>query len=134
MYLQVHDKYVGKSRTENPPHVFAVADSAYADMMHHKEDQHIVMGGESYSGKSTNVWFLIKHLNIIGAGIPFVGLRIEHALSIITAFTHAGTPVNPNSTRCILQSEMTFNATGKSSGAHFYVTNLEKLRVSSTNM
>jgi myosin-3 len=31
-----------KTRSDNAPHIFAVADSAYQDMMHHEEQQYII--------------------------------------------------------------------------------------------
>lgn len=128
-FLQLHSKYKSKSRSDNSPHIFAIADSAYQDMLHHEESQHILLGGESYSGKTHNVALLIKHLEYLGEGYPAVADRVNAAYSVIQAFTHAGTPTNPNSTRCVLHTQMTFAQTGKLTGAIFWVYMLEKTRV-----
>lgn len=123
-----------KSRSENAPHILSVADSAFQDMLHHEEAQHIIFAGESYSGKTTNLRHAIKHLIILGEGNKNCGERVNKALKVVHALVNAGTPVNPDSTRCALQTQLTFGQTGKLSGAIFWVYLLEKLRVSTTDM
>lgn len=103
-------------------------------MLHHEETQHIIFAGETFSGKTTNLRLAIQHLTILGEGNKGCGDRILGALNVIHAMTNAGTPLNPNSTRCALQTQLTFGQTGKISGAIFWVYLLEKLRVSSTDM
>ncbi|KAL9925896.1 STKc_myosinIII_N_like and MYSc_Myo21 domain-containing protein ninaC [Glossina fuscipes fuscipes] len=129
-----HAKYACKSRSENSPHIFAVADTAFQDMLHHKEPQHIVLSGESYSGKSTNVRMLIKHLCYLGAGNRGATERVQNSIKIILMLVNAGTPINNDSTRCVLQYYLTFGKTGKMSGAVFNMYMLEKMRVSTTDM
>lgn len=123
-----------KSRSENLPHIFSVADSAYQNMLHHEEPQQIIMAGESYSGKTTNLRHAIKHLTILGEGHKNVGERVIQAQDITHAITNAGTPINPDSTRSVYQVQMTFGQGGKLSGAIFSVYLLEKNRVSSTDL
>uniref|UniRef100_A0A182NBP7 non-specific serine/threonine protein kinase n=1 Tax=Anopheles dirus TaxID=7168 RepID=A0A182NBP7_9DIPT len=129
-----HSKYMFKSRSDNAPHIFAIGDSAYQDMLHHEEPQHIILAGESYSGKTTNLKLLMKHLAVLGEGNPGVYERVVNGYKSLSALTNAGTPLNPNSTRSIVQVQLTFGSTGKLSGAIFWVYLLEKLRISSTNM
>uniref|UniRef100_A0A182IJF2 non-specific serine/threonine protein kinase n=1 Tax=Anopheles atroparvus TaxID=41427 RepID=A0A182IJF2_ANOAO len=129
-----HSKYMFKSRSDNAPHIFAIADSAYQDMLHHEEPQHIILTGESYSGKTTNLKLLMKHLGVLGEGNPGVYERIVNGYKALSALTNAGTPLNPNSTRSIFQTQLTYGPSGKLSGAIFWVYLLEKLRISSTNM
>ncbi|XP_037708144.1 neither inactivation nor afterpotential protein C [Drosophila subpulchrella] len=130
---EFHAKYRFKSRSENQPHIFSVADIAYQDMLHHKEPQHIVLSGESYSGKSTNARLLIKHLCYLGAGNRGATGRVESSIKAILMLVNAGTPVNNDSTRCVLQYCLTFGKTGKMSGAVFNMYMLEKLRVATTD-
>lgn len=132
--MQLHNKYICKSRSDNAPHIFAVADSAHQDMLHHEESQHIIFAGESYSGKTTNMRQAVQHLSILGAGNSNCGDRVIKALKVVHTLVNAGTPVNPDSTRCALQALLSFGTTGKLSGAVFSVFLLEKLRVSSTDM
>lgn len=133
-FPQFHHKYNCKSRSDNAPHIFAVADSAYQDMLHHEEPQHILFAGESYSGKTTQLRHSIDHLCVLGEGNNNCSERVKKALKVVHALVNAGTPVNPDSTRCALQTQLTFGTTGKLSGAIFNVFLLEKLRVSSTDM
>lgn len=132
--LQFHSKYSCKSRSDNAPHIFTIADSAFQDMLHHEEPQHIIVSGESYSGKTTNAKLCMKHLSVLGEGNPGVYKRIESSYKVISALVNAGTPLNPDSTRGVVQVQMTFGTTGKVSGAIFWVYLLEKSRISSTNM
>lgn len=123
-----------KSRSENAPHILSVADSAYQDMLHHEEPQQIIFAGESYSGKTTNQRHIIRHLLVLGEGNKGVGDRLLAASQVMDALINAGTPLNPDSTRCALQTQLTFGSTGKLSGVIYWVHLLEKLRVSTTDM
>ncbi|KAG5306058.1 NINAC protein, partial [Acromyrmex insinuator] len=125
-----HAKYQCKSRSDNAPHIYSVADSAFQDVMLNEELQHILLAGESNSGKTTNMLHLVEHLMFLGKGLHDTGARVLQAIKIIHAFTNAGTPLNADSTRCILQTQTTFGSTGKASGAIFWLYQLEKWRVS----
>lgn len=111
-----------------------MADSAYQDAFHHDQPQYIVFSGESYSGKTTNMLQAMKHLIYLGQNKDASGERIEKSMKILQALTSASTPINQNSTRCILQTQMTYGKSGKISGAIFWLYQLEKWRVSSTDM
>lgn len=62
----MQQKYFCKSRSDNAPHIYSVADSAYQDVLHHEEPQHIIFSGETYSGKTTNLKRILDHLNYLG--------------------------------------------------------------------
>lgn len=56
--------YMGKRRTEMPPHLFAVSDEAYRNMLIDHENQSMLITGESGAGKTENTkkvskWFKI---------------------------------------------------------------------------
>ncbi|XP_076230734.1 STKc_myosinIII_N_like and MYSc_Myo21 domain-containing protein ninaC isoform X2 [Nomia melanderi] len=125
-----HTKYQFKSRSDNAPHIYSVADSAYQDVMHNEEIQHILLAGESNSGKTTNMLHLIQHLMYLGKSLQDTGSRLLRAIKVIHAFSNAATPLNPNSTRCILQIQTTYGSSGKASGGIFWLYQLEKWRVS----
>ncbi|XP_061706914.1 neither inactivation nor afterpotential protein C isoform X2 [Cydia pomonella] len=131
---EYHKKYECKSRSDNEPHIFAVADGAYQDALHHNEPQHIVFSGESKSGKTTNMNHALRHLTHLGAMKNNVADRIEKAKNVIQAAISAGTPINAHSTRAIFQIQVTYGSSGKLSGAIFWLYQLEKWRVSSTDM
>lgn len=130
---QHHTKYSFKALSDNAPHVFAIADRAYQDMMHHEEPQHILLSGESLSGKTTNFGHLVKHLIHLGESGNNAGTRIEKALEVVHAMGNAATPLNRNSTRHVLHLEVTFGGTGKCSGAIFWVFQLERWRVTTND-
>ncbi|CAG2061376.1 unnamed protein product, partial [Timema podura] len=153
--LKHHVQYQFKSRCDNAPHIFAVADRAYQDAMHHEEPQYVLLAGETLSGKTTNFLHLLKHLSYLGkcvsiaypcGGPAIIHRSLEHviqsgngagdkllqAVQIVHAMGNAATPINPDSTRHMLQMEVTFTSTGKVSGAILWLFQLEKWRVTTS--
>ena len=61
--------YQGKPLGQLPPHIFAVADDAYTSMLADKENQSIVISGESGAGKTESTKFLLHHLMSLSAKI-----------------------------------------------------------------
>eukprot|EP00039_Didymoeca_costata_P018541 m.333902 g.333902 ORF g.333902 m.333902 type:complete len:1372 (+) comp17243_c0_seq1:84-4199(+) len=59
--------YKGKRRGEVPPHIFAIADQAYRDMLHDREDQTILCTGESGAGKTENTKKVIQYIAYVAA-------------------------------------------------------------------
>ncbi len=57
--------YQNRRREELPPHIFAIADSAYHTMLKEKRNQCIVISGESGSGKTESTNFLLHHLTAL---------------------------------------------------------------------
>ena len=64
--VQEVDLYRNRAKSENPPHVFAMADSAYHTMLHQKQSQCIIISGESGSGKTVTANLLLKQLVTLG--------------------------------------------------------------------
>ena len=59
-------RYRGRARSDNPPHIFAVADSAYQALVHQSHNQAIVISGESGAGKTESANLLLKQLVYLG--------------------------------------------------------------------
>jgi len=60
--MQHHQRYTFKALSDEEPHVFAIVDRAWQDMLHHKEHQNIILSGDRNSGKSFNFNQIIRHL------------------------------------------------------------------------
>eukprot|EP00038_Savillea_parva_P006148 m.161964 g.161964 ORF g.161964 m.161964 type:complete len:1355 (+) comp12131_c0_seq1:60-4124(+) len=73
----VINAYKGRRREDRPPHIFAVADQAYRDMMQLNEDQSILCTGESGAGKTENTKKVIQYLAHIAASGGKSGTRQE---------------------------------------------------------
>ena len=58
---------MGKRRTEMPPHLFAVSDEAYRNMLQNRENQSMLITGESGAGKTENTKKVIAYFAAVGA-------------------------------------------------------------------
>lgn len=65
---QVMQMFKGCRREETAPHIFAIAQTAYRQLLTTRQDQTIVMLGRSGSGKSTSCQHLLQYLVTIAAG------------------------------------------------------------------
>nr|CRZ24364.1 BMA-MYO-5 [Brugia malayi] len=136
------EMYIGKRRSEMPPHLFAVSDEAYRNMINDHRNQSMLITGESGAGKTENTKKVIAYLAIVGA--PHLSNkseknRRENASSIedqivrtnpvLEAFGNAKTVRNNNSSRFGKFIRIHFNAGGRLAGADIEHYLLEKSRV-----
>jgi len=122
--------YRNKSKCDNPPHIYAIADTAYYAMLHHRRSQCVVISGESGAGKTESANFLLKHLVFLGRA-PNRNLdgKVLEINQIMEAFGNAKTGINDNSSRFGKYLDITFTKTGKVTGARLYIYLLERSRV-----
>ncbi|RXN14839.1 myosin-7-like protein [Labeo rohita] len=71
-WLPVYDSFVvkayrGKKRTEAPPHIFSISDNAYQYMLSDRENQSVLITGESGAGKTVNTKRVIQYFASIAA-------------------------------------------------------------------
>lgn len=59
-------RYRARARSDNQPHIFAVADAAYQALIHQLHNQAIVISGESGAGKTVSANLLLKQLVYLG--------------------------------------------------------------------
>ncbi|KAL1398034.1 hypothetical protein pipiens_009276, partial [Culex pipiens pipiens] len=131
LYTNYHQrKYAGKTRSDNPPHIFAVADAAHQALVHQKQNQAIVISGESGSGKTESANLLLKQLVFLGKAVTRnLEERILQVNPIMEAFGNARTGINSNSSRFGKYLELTMARSGKVNGARIFVYLLEQSRV-----
>ncbi|XP_052263225.1 myosin heavy chain, non-muscle-like isoform X5 [Dreissena polymorpha] len=145
---KVIELYKGKKRHEVPPHVFAITDNAYRNMLQDREDQSILCTGESGAGKTENTKKVIQYLAYVAASSrtqrssvsnlhaqessSFSKGELESQLlqanPILEAFGNAKTIKNDNSSRFGKFIRINFDTSGYISGANIETYLLEKSR------
>ncbi|CAG9853814.1 unnamed protein product [Phyllotreta striolata] len=124
--------YKGKSLGQKPPHVFAIADKAYRDMLVLKQSQSIIVSGESGAGKTESTKHLLKYLcDNWGAEVGTLEKKILDANPVLEAFGNAKTSRNNNSSRFGKFIEVHFDKKFKVAGGHISHYLLEKSRICS---
>ncbi|XP_037628563.1 myosin-7B-like [Sebastes umbrosus] len=132
---QVVTAYKGRRRLETPPHIYAVADNAYTDLLQNRENQSMLITGESGAGKTVNTKRVIQYFAIIAALGEKVkkGGNLEdqiiEANPAMEAFGNAKTVRNDNSSRFGKFIRIHFGPTGKLASADINIYLLEKSRV-----
>ncbi|XP_077139779.1 myosin-4-like [Ranitomeya variabilis] len=146
-WLPVYDPkvvagYRGKKRVEAPPHIFSISDNAYQFMLTDRENQSVLITGESGAGKTVNTKRVIQYFATVAA-IGDGGKKKEptnqnkgtledqiiQANPLLEAFGNAKTVRNDNSSRFGKFIRIHFGTTGKLSSADIETYLLEKSRV-----
>ncbi|XP_069185673.1 myosin heavy chain, muscle isoform X27 [Procambarus clarkii] len=129
--------YQGKRRNEVPPHIFAISDGAYMDMLQNHENQSMLITGESGAGKTENTKKVIAYFANVGASTKKkpeekkqnLEDQIVQTNPVLEAFGNAKTVRNDNSSRFGKFIRIHFGPSGKLSGADIETYLLEKARV-----
>uniref|UniRef100_A0A803V4J8 Myosin heavy chain 7B n=1 Tax=Ficedula albicollis TaxID=59894 RepID=A0A803V4J8_FICAL len=136
--------YKGKRRSEAPPHIYSIADNAYNDMLRNRENQSMLITGESGAGKTVNTKRVIQYFAIVAAlgdtpGKKLAALatktggtledQIIEANPAMEAFGNAKTIRNDNSSRFGKFIRIHFGPSGKLASADIDIYLLEKSRV-----
>merc|ERR1712110_294114 len=129
--------YLGKRRNEAPPHLWAIAEGAYRDMLQNKKDNAMLITGESGAGKTENTKKVITYLAMVAAGAGAkkdekkVSLedQIVATNPILESYGNAKTARNDNSSRFGKFIRIHFTASGKLAGCDIVSYLLEKSRI-----
>uniref|UniRef100_A0A674JTU5 Myosin heavy chain 7B n=1 Tax=Terrapene triunguis TaxID=2587831 RepID=A0A674JTU5_9SAUR len=128
--------YKGKRRSEVPPHIYSIADNAYNDMLRNRENQSMLITGESGAGKTVNTKRVIQYFAIVAALGDTPGKKggtledqIIEANPAMEAFGNAKTLRNDNSSRFGKFIRIHFGPSGKLASADIDIYLLEKSRV-----
>lgn len=128
---KVIQMFKGCKRDDMPPHIHAVAQSAYRNMLTTRMDQSIVLLGRSGSGKSVNFYHLLSYLCHVAGTVNKV-LTVEKLRAINTlleCFGHCRTSLNTNATRYTVLFSLDFEHSGQIANASLQVFMLDKDRV-----
>ncbi|XP_058022897.1 myosin-1B-like isoform X2 [Ahaetulla prasina] len=140
---EVVTAYRGKKRQEAPPHIFSISDNAYQSMLTDRENQSVLITGESGAGKTVNTKRVIQYFATVAAATDkkkeepaqqgkMQGTLEDQIISanpLLEAFGNAKTVRNDNSSRFGKFIRIHFGATGKLASADIETYLLEKSRV-----
>ncbi|XP_062326814.1 unconventional myosin-Ie isoform X2 [Osmerus eperlanus] len=126
------EMYQGAAQYENPPHIYALADNMYRNMMIDSENQCVIISGESGAGKTVAAKYIMGYISRVSGGGP----KVQHVKDIILqsnplleAFGNAKTLRNNNSSRFGKYFEIQFSSGGEPDGGKISNFLLEKSRV-----
>ncbi|KAF5703368.1 myosin heavy chain [Fusarium globosum] len=130
--------YRGRSREDTKPHIFAMADEAFRNLVEEGKNQSILVTGESGAGKTENTKKVIQYLAAVAQADSTIKHKPHHsnlsqqilrANPILEAFGNAQTVRNNNSSRFGKFIRIEFTRNGAICGAYIDWYLLEKSRV-----
>ncbi|XP_066594077.1 unconventional myosin-XVIIIa isoform X2 [Prorops nasuta] len=128
---KVAHMFRGCKSEDMPPHIYAMAQSAYRGMLATRRDHSLVFLGRSGSGKTTNFKHALHYL-VLAAGTVNKILTIEKLNALFTvleAFGNSRTHMNSNATRFTQLFSLDFDQSGLIASASLQVLLLEKSRI-----
>merc|ERR1712109_292594 len=128
--------YLGKRRNEVPPHLWAITETAYRNMLQNLKNQSMLITGESGAGKTENTKKVISYLAMVAtsgkkSSTKKVSLedQIVATNPILESYGNAKTSRNDNSSRFGKFIRIHFNGAGKLAGCDIESYLLEKSRI-----
>ena len=128
--------YLGKRRNEVPPHLWAISETAYRNMIQNNKDQAMLITGESGAGKTENTKKVIAYLAMVACSSKKESTKkvsledqIVATNPILESYGNAKTSRNDNSSRFGKFIRIHFNAAGKLAGCDIQSYLLEKSRI-----
>ncbi|CAI6333349.1 unnamed protein product [Periconia digitata] len=133
--------YAGKQRSYGAPHLFAIAEEAFADMLRDEKNQTIVVSGESGAGKTVSAKYIMRYFATRESpdnpgkrrGKSDMMSETEEQIlatnPIMEAFGNAKTTRNDNSSRFGKYIEIMFNKETDIIGAKIRTYLLERSRL-----
>ena len=130
--------YLGKRKNEVPPHLWAVSETAYRNMVTNGKNQSMLITGESGAGKTENTKMVIAYLAAVAcppkkAGQETKKVSLEDQIvatnPILESYGNAKTSRNDNSSRFGKFIRIHFTTSGKLCGCDIESYLLEKSRI-----
>jgi myosin heavy subunit len=127
--------YLGKRRNEVPPHLWAITETAYRNMLLNTKDQSMLITGESGAGKTENTKKVITYLALVAASGKKAAKKVSLEDQIVAtnpileSYGNAKTSRNDNSSRFGKFIRIHFTPAGKLTGCDIESYLLEKSRI-----
>jgi len=127
--------YLGKRRNEVPPHLWAITETAYRNMLQNDKNQSMLITGESGAGKTENTKKVISYLAMVACSSKKTTKKVSLEDQIVAtnpileSYGNAKTSRNDNSSRFGKFIRIHFNSSGKLSGCDIESYLLEKSRI-----
>ena len=127
--------YLGKRRNEVPPHLWAITETAYRNMLTNGKNQSMLITGESGAGKTENTKKVISYLALVASsgGKKAKKVSLEDQIvatnPIMESWGNAKTSRNDNSSRFGKFIRIHFTLPGKLCGCDIESYLLEKSRI-----
>ncbi|QIW98515.1 hypothetical protein AMS68_004033 [Peltaster fructicola] len=134
--------YAGKHRSSQAPHLFAIAEESFAEMIRDGRNQTIVVSGESGAGKTVSAKYIMRYFatreppegqgSRVRGRVDTMSETEEQILAtnpIMEAFGNAKTTRNDNSSRFGKYIEIMFNDSTEIVGARIRTYLLERSRL-----
>jgi myosin heavy subunit len=127
--------YVGKRRNEVPPHLWAISETAYRNMLTNGKNQSMLITGESGAGKTENTKKVITYLALVAASGKKAAKKVSLEDQIVAtnpileSYGNAKTSRNDNSSRFGKFIRIHFTTSGKLTGCDIESYLLEKSRI-----
>ena len=139
---QMVQVYAGKQRASQAPHLFAIAEEAYGDMVRDTRNQTVVVSGESGAGKTVSAKYIMRYFATRGSpsqaskgtkpradAISRTEEQILATNPVMEAFGNAKTTRNDNSSRFGKYIEIMFDKNTDIIGARIRTFLLERSRL-----
>merc|ERR1711963_168323 len=127
--------YLGKRRNEVPPHLWAITETAYRNMLTNTKDQSMLITGESGAGKTENTKKVISYLAMVASSGKSSNKKVSLEDQIVAtnpileSYGNAKTSRNDNSSRFGKFIRIHFTTSGKLCGCDIESYLLEKSRI-----
>ncbi|XP_026474112.1 unconventional myosin-XVIIIa isoform X3 [Ctenocephalides felis] len=114
-----------------PPHVYALAQSAYRSMLVQRRDHSLVFLGRSGSGKTTSFKHALYYLALAAGSTNrlLTPEKLNAVYNLLESFGNARTSLNQNATRFAQIFSLDFDQSGVIASASIQVLLLERARV-----
>ncbi|XP_069733851.1 unconventional myosin-Vb-like [Phaenicophaeus curvirostris] len=122
--------YSGREMGDMDPHIFALAEEAYKQMVRFGKNQSLIISGESGAGKTVSAKYAMRYFTTVGGCLSDSSMeeKVLASSPIMEAFGNAKTTRNDNSSRFGKYIEIGFSQ-ARVIGATIKTYLLEKSRV-----